>query len=348
MYHELEQHKTKDKVKWIFTMIAIILLAVFLTAACTQGFKNFNPWGWLNSDEEQTEEISDKVNGVLIPEVIENKGVSLMSAAIPAGEYAENGISPYAVSAVSIYVDNPSEFVTYNWAIEWKTAKSEAVASSVQLSANTGTSVSVSALKAFDTQVILTCSAHLGGSSKVSSSATCTIDYAQRFDGVSLNGTKITDGETVELSALVGADDDIVDALNNFVFNLTGNLGTGSLTGSAIPTVNGNVTVKSVMGMNNNDLSGKLPYSFSLADFIYEQMYLSPDYYLEGMLEGDSYALSLLYECIEGYDRDIEIKVNYTCGSDSGTLTFYVNISDSLFANYSAQNVALDKSGIVL
>lgn len=30
------------------------------------------------------------------------------------------------------------------------------------------------------------------------------------------------------------------------------------------------------------------------------------------------------------------------------TLTFYVNISDSLFANYSAQNVALDKSGIVL
>ena len=91
-----------------------------------------------------------------------------------------------------------------------------------------------------------------------------------------------------------------------------------------------------------------MPYSFSLADFIYEQMYLSPDYYLEGMLEGDSYALSLLYECIEGYDRDIEIKVNYTCGSDSGTLTFYVNISDSLFANYSAQNVALDKSGIVL
>lgn len=338
MDYELEQHKTSDKIKWILTLLAFILVGLMLAGIIC---------GWF--DKEQTEELPDETHGgLLVSEVIENNGVSLMSAKIPVREYADNGVSTFAVSAVRVSVSNPSEFITYNWAIEWKTAKSEAVTDSVQLSASTGSSVSVSALKAFDTQVILTCSAHLGESSKVSSSATCTIDYAQKFDGVSLNGKKITDGSTIELSTLVGANEDIVDALNNFNFNLTGNLGTGSLTGSAVPTVKGNVTVKSVMGMTNNNLSGVIPYSFGLADFIYEQIYLSPDYYLDGMLAGYNEAIAILYDCVAGYDKDIEFTVNYTCGSDSGTVTFYVNISDSLFANYSARNVELDRTGIVL
>lgn len=122
----------------------------------------------------------------------------------------------------------------------------------------------------------------------------------------------------------------------------------GSLTGSAIPTIKGNVTAKSVMGMSSSDCTGSLPYSLMLCEFIHDQIYLSPDYYTEAMMEGDSYALSLLFECVEGYDKDIEFTVNYSCGNDSGTVIFYVNISDSLFVNYSAQNVVLDKTGIVL
>lgn len=309
--------------------------------------------GWFdkktdNPDNVEQEQTELGGNGILVPEVIESNGVSLMSAAIPVSKYAEYSISPRAVSAVSVSVDNPSEFVTYKWTMAWKTNKSEAVTNSVQLSTSTGATVSVSALKAFDTQVILTCSAYLGESTKVFSSATCSIDYAQRFDGVSLNGRKISNGETIELSSLVGANADIVDALNNFDFNLSSNLGIGSLTGSAIPTIKGNVTAKSVMGMSSSDCTGSLPYSLMLCEFIHDQIYLSPDYYTEAMMEGDSYALSLLFECVEGYDKDIEFTVNYSCGNDSGTVIFYVNISDSLFVNYSAQNVVLDKTGIVL
>lgn len=337
MNNELEQHKNGDKIKWILTLIAFIIVGVMFVGIIFS-------MSVMKAKNDKQDEDTETVGGTLIPEVVENKGVSLMSAAIPVEKYADNGINPAAVGAVSVYVNNPSEFVTYKWTIHWQTAKSEAVTNAVKLSASTGSSVSVSALKAFDTQVILTCSAYIGESSKVSSSATCTIDYEQRFDGVSLNGRKITNGETIELSALVGADMDIVDALNDFTFNLTGNFGIGSI----IPTVKGNVTVKSVMDMTHNDCTGSLPYSLALAGFIYEQIYLSPDYYLEGMLEGNSEAIAILYECVTGYDKDMEFTVNYTCGSDSGTITFYVNISDSLFASVAAQNVELNRSGIVL
>lgn len=99
MNDELRQHKTSDKIKWILTLLAFILVGVMLAGIIC---------GWF--DKEQTEELPDETNsGLLVSEVIENNGVSLTSAKIPVREYADNGVSTFAVSAVRVSVSNPSE-----------------------------------------------------------------------------------------------------------------------------------------------------------------------------------------------------------------------------------------------
>lgn len=49
----LNKHILSDKVKWIICVAAFVLVAVFLAAACTQGFTNANPWGWFDEKEEK-------------------------------------------------------------------------------------------------------------------------------------------------------------------------------------------------------------------------------------------------------------------------------------------------------
>lgn len=46
--YSLSKHAKGDRVKWIITFVAIILLAVGLAAALTVGFTNANPYGWLD------------------------------------------------------------------------------------------------------------------------------------------------------------------------------------------------------------------------------------------------------------------------------------------------------------
>ena len=46
--YSLSKHAKGDRVKWIITFVAIILLAVGVAAALTVGFTNANPYGWLD------------------------------------------------------------------------------------------------------------------------------------------------------------------------------------------------------------------------------------------------------------------------------------------------------------
>lgn len=349
----LNEHICSDKVKWLFSVFAFILVAVFLAAACTQGFTNANPWGWFGEKEAEKSAqgglFIEDADGSLeeVEDASDRHGVSLLSAVIPVASYDEYGISPMALSAVTVAVRNPSELYTYKWALAWKTSKSETVTNFVSLSGDTGTSVNVSALKAFDTQIILTCSAHAAGAQEASSSATCTVDYAQRFDGISLNGRKVTDGETIELTTLLDGSDTIVDALNDLVFSVGASLGQGSV----VSGLSGTITVKSLMDMKTEDQAGILsssPWEDDLAGFIQSQMYLSGEYYVEQMKQGDVSALEMLYEQVYSLDKDIEFDVSYRCGDDSGTVKFYINITNSLFASFAPSGVTLDHSGIVL
>ena len=46
--NNLRRHVKGDRVKWVITFTAIILLAVGVAAALTVGFTNGNPYGWLD------------------------------------------------------------------------------------------------------------------------------------------------------------------------------------------------------------------------------------------------------------------------------------------------------------
>lgn len=52
--NELNKHKKSDAVKWVLVFVAIILLAVSVAAAITQGFTTANPWGWLDKSISKT------------------------------------------------------------------------------------------------------------------------------------------------------------------------------------------------------------------------------------------------------------------------------------------------------
>lgn len=52
MSNELKKHKKSDKVKWFVTLLAILLIAVAVTATITKGFRNWNPFGWFDKKEE--------------------------------------------------------------------------------------------------------------------------------------------------------------------------------------------------------------------------------------------------------------------------------------------------------
>ena len=57
MRNELRQHKKSDAVKWIIVFACVILLAVAVTAAITQGFTNWNPWGWFDEAKKTGETV---------------------------------------------------------------------------------------------------------------------------------------------------------------------------------------------------------------------------------------------------------------------------------------------------
>lgn len=42
----------KDSIKWAIVALAIIVLGIMVAAACTQGFTNANPYGWLDKKEK--------------------------------------------------------------------------------------------------------------------------------------------------------------------------------------------------------------------------------------------------------------------------------------------------------
>lgn len=52
MKNELQKHKKADTVKWIAVFIPIIVLTAGMFAALTNGFTDFNQYGWLDKSEE--------------------------------------------------------------------------------------------------------------------------------------------------------------------------------------------------------------------------------------------------------------------------------------------------------
>lgn len=79
MKNELQKHKKSDGVKWFAVFLAVILLAVAITAASTQGFTNWNSYGWFDkTTESPVNDSSAPMHKVIFP--AHSNTVDFMSA----------------------------------------------------------------------------------------------------------------------------------------------------------------------------------------------------------------------------------------------------------------------------
>lgn len=187
MKNELQKHKKSDGIKWFATLLAVLMLAVAVTAAITQGFKNWNPYGWFDKKEEQS--LPEENGGAVINESTGN-GITVKSVSIPKSEYSENGVSPLAETAYTLtatVIPAAATDQTLLWSVafknpssSWANGKNVTDCVTVTPESEGAAKAVVQCLKEFGEQIIIT----VNSFSDPEVSATCTVDYAQRVTGL--------------------------------------------------------------------------------------------------------------------------------------------------------------------
>lgn len=127
------QTKTNNGALKAFALtLAILILAVCVTAAMTQGFTDWNPYGWFDapaadeqtpeSDDPAPEEPTEEPPAVLDANITNSPHIKI--AMSPATSSAEDGSEPYTKSvtltATVMPIDAPDK--TVDWSVEWNEA----------------------------------------------------------------------------------------------------------------------------------------------------------------------------------------------------------------------------------
>lgn len=223
-------YKKKSGILTAVVVILVIAMLVGALAAMSSGFTNWDVTTWFGQgqqEETEEEEQTDPVQDSLVASIAESDGISLLMAPATVMD-AATGETRSAGQTVS--VTNAEDGVTYSWSLSW--SGSGNASDYVSLSAATGTSVTVSAVQPFGTQIKLTCTASISG--KNVSSAVCNLDYKKRLTGMQLNGVSITDGGTYSLDDFTTANS-FANAMKTggCTFTVTAVYGTGSVSSTA-------------------------------------------------------------------------------------------------------------------
>lgn len=188
MNNELQQHKTSDKIKWICTLVAFIIVGVMLIGIVC---------GWFEKKETPAVDepsVSDESNvGVSGNSLIitpEDSGTRMRLAAAPLAA-TENSAAmqsnenSYTLTA-TIEPSNASN-QSVDWSVAWKDsnsswAKGKSVTNYVTITPTSdgALTATVTCLSAFGEQIIVTVVPR--GNTAIS--ATCTLDYRQTITGV--------------------------------------------------------------------------------------------------------------------------------------------------------------------
>lgn len=197
MNNELEQHKTSDKIKWILTLLAFILVGVMLVGIIC---------GWFDKKDKPAEE-QTQANGEFIvtrpDDVLNGMILTVMAMSADAGiaTAAENSYSLTATVEPATADDT-----AVDWSVAWTDetnawASGKTVTDYVTLTPTSDGSLTVrlSCKKAFAAQITVTVSSRNNPNIK----ATTTADYRERITGVSCvltsDGRDYTIAEGVEL-----------------------------------------------------------------------------------------------------------------------------------------------------
>lgn len=199
----------KDTIKWIAVFSCIVVLAVFVLAANTNGFTDFNPYGWFDSKQETNEDIPLEDSSSLDVEIHNSALMSLsakrLSADVPVTTALSDGITLIATLSPSNAVDK-----TVDWSVEfvdpsssWATGKTASNYVIVLPYADDSTTAVVTAKNAFAAQIKVVVTAR----ANPDATAYCLVDYGQKLSNSAFimydnenfaTNTSITAGSTVQ------------------------------------------------------------------------------------------------------------------------------------------------------
>lgn len=195
----LNQHVKSDKVKWIITGIALVLILAILGGVLAAVLTETNPKDWFEQPAGEETETSDEETsantengGAVIGAPVEN-GIKLMSAKIPVAEFAANGVSTQAETAYTLTATlDPADVIdkTVDWAVEfvnpsssWATGKTVTDYVTVTPTSDGALTANVECLQAFGEQIKVVVTSRSNSEAK----AECTVDYARRILDYALN-----------------------------------------------------------------------------------------------------------------------------------------------------------------
>lgn len=190
--NNLYQHAKSDKVKWIITGIALVLILAILGGVLAAVLTETNPKDWFEQPAGEEIETSDEETsantegGAVIGAPVEN-GIKLMSAKIPVAEFAANGVSAQAEIAYTLTATlDPADVIdkTVDWTVEfvnpsssWATGKTVTDYVTVTPTADGALTANVECLQAFGEQIKVVVTSRSNSEAK----AECTVDYARRI-----------------------------------------------------------------------------------------------------------------------------------------------------------------------
>ncbi len=360
--NNLKNHITSDKIKWIVTLLAFVLVAVLFAGI-------FAGWFKVPVPKDEKPAASEETGELQLADTDKGDGIALMSTTIPRAQYLAAGISPMALDAVTVSVKSPVSGLTYKWALSMTSGTPSTY---VTLSGDTGESVDLTCKAAFGSVITLTCSETF--QDQTLSTASCTLNYFKRVTGVTLNGTALSSNGSFDLSKLAPSATTLKDALKTATLSFSETLGTGT-TGSAGDYYGQYVFTYTVSSQSKTigtaiEKNGNGTFSVSLAD-LYVNMFWAATNGYGGQVAGVSTkdellekvkagtAIDQFYTVLLTIVKQFNVKFDLVVGkgaagggaaSSIGTDNIYTltGVSLSVPSTWKAAsgNVALDKNNI--
>lgn len=196
MNNEFFNHKKSNAIKWIVVFVLVAVLLVGTVVSLVIGINN----------GKKTETPPIHNGGMLVTPDKTNGAVSLAVSPLSAnGGISQLSENSYTVTATILPA---SALQKANWSVSWKdgssswaTGKTVTDYVTVTPSEENSLTATLSCVKAFSEQVILTASA----AANADKAATCTVDYQQRLvvNSLSLGGTALST-DTGNFKAQIG------------------------------------------------------------------------------------------------------------------------------------------------
>lgn len=225
----LQSHCKSDKIKWVLSGIAFVLVFAILIGMCLQifGTGKVKPSEWFKKETEKVEEVADD-GGMEISDD-ENHGISIVRTAIPVSQFAEYGISPIAESAVQLVASIEPADATYTgltWSVDFvdksgwaadKTATDYVSLDSYKTGGQYGQinqRVTVSCLQAFAKQIQI----KVVSDDNPAYSGVCTVDYVSRLTNLELSLNDRDGRDIISAGNKIVVPEDLLDDTSNMIW----------------------------------------------------------------------------------------------------------------------------------